>query len=104
MEELLTKAAEYTKKWLKFLKKEDLQLTGSIVGTSLNQSQLENSSSLPRSSFWSSLIQDGVKYKALIALLFYYMESGQKMEASPLMRLYCMKATSLYFILLGMRL
>ena len=66
----------------------------------MNQSQLEGSFS-SRSSFWSSLIQDGVKYKALIALLFYYMENGQRMEATSANRKYCLKSASLYFVLLG---
>ena len=100
MEKLLKKATEYTQKWLNFLKKEDMH-TSATLGTSLNQSQLEGSSLATRSSFWSSLIQDGVKYKALIALLFYYMESGQKLEASSAMSSYCLKSASLYFILLG---
>ena len=99
IEKLLKKATDYTQRWLNFLKKEDFTSTG--VGTTLNQSQLEGSSLATRSSFWSSLIQDGVKYKALIALLFYYMDSGQKLEASSAMRSYCLKSASLYFILLG---
>ena len=97
----MNRATEYTQKWLKFLKKEDLQFSSvGGGGTTLNQSQLEGSLST-NSSFWSSLIQDGVKYKSLIALLFYYMENGQKLEATASMRSYCLKSASLYFILVG---
>ena len=94
---LLEKATEFAQKWLNFVKKEDLQQS------SLNQSGLDHSSSMisSNSSFWSQLIQDGIRYKALIALLFYYMETGQKFEATSRMRTYCLKSTSLYFVLLG---
>lgn len=94
---LLDKSTEYAQKWLKFLKKEEMS------GGSLNQSNLENSSMMmmQNSNFWSSLIQDGVEYKALIALLFYYMDNGQKLEATQSKRSLCLKSASLYFILLG---
>ena len=93
---LLERATEFAQKWLNFVKKEDLQQS------SMSHSGLENSmASSSNSSFWSNLIQNGIRYKALIALLFYYMETGQKFEATSTMRNYCLKSTSLYFVLLG---
>lgn len=95
---LLEKATEFAQKWLNFVKKEDLQQS-SLHSQS---GHLENSVSMSsNSSFWSNLIQNGIRYKALIALLFYYMETGQKFEATSRMRNYCLKSTSLYFVLLG---
>lgn len=41
------------------------------------------------------------RYKALIGLLFYFLDRGQKLNASAEDREFCLKATSLYFILLG---
>lgn len=95
--QLLDKAANFAQKWLKFLKDEDLN------ASSLQKSHDDASTSLysTNSSFWTALIQRGVKYKSLIALLFYYMEKGHKFDATPLLRSTCLKATSFYFILLG---
>ena len=92
---LLEKATEFAQKWLNFVKKEDLQQS------SILENSMSASSSSSNSSFWSNLIQHGIRYKALIALLFYYMETGQKFEATSTMRNYCLKSTSLYFVLLG---
>ena len=67
-----------------------------------NQTHDESmNTSISHSSFWNILIQRGVQYKSLLPLLCYYMECGQKIEATPLSRNLCLSATSLYFVLLG---
>ena len=94
IEGILDEITSLSKKWLK--EAEGLQL-------SLNRTHDESLSNITisHSSFWSSLIQHGVKYKALLALLCYYMCQGQRIEASVYMRNLCLSATSLYFVLLG---
>ena len=94
---LLDKIKSLSEKWLK--ESGDLQVT-------LNQSVQDADTSatttnISQSSFWSLLIQHGVKYKALLALLCYYMESGQKLDATQSLRSLCLSATSLYFVLLS---
>ncbi len=95
---LLDKATEYAQKWLKFLKTEEQNLSSVTLGESR---LMDASASATNSSFWSSLIQEGIKYKSLIALLFFNMDRGQKFEATSHMRTYCLKSSSLYFALLG---
>ncbi len=96
----LQKVSEEATKWLKLNKDEDL---GTTTTTSINQSNLDatGEAASSKSGFWTSLINDGIAYKALIALMFYYMETGQKYNASPIEREKCLRATGLYFILLG---
>ena len=93
---LLDKIKSLSEKWLK--ESGDLQVT---LNQSAHQDAETSATSISNSSFWSLLIQHGVKYKALLALLCYYMESGQKLDATPSLRSLCLSATSLYFVLLS---
>ena len=54
------------------------------------------------SGVWVTLNGKGIKYKSLIALLYYLMDRGQKLEAGASERDLCLRATSLYFVLLAL--
>ena len=73
--------------------------TGNTSSSALNDSAAAVNSL--DSAFWSTLIDQGVPYKSLIALLFYFMDAGQNFSATSRDRDLCLKSTGLYFVLLA---
>ncbi|CAB4055927.1 NCAPD3 [Lepeophtheirus salmonis] len=54
------------------------------------------------SSIWATLVAQNIKYKSLIALLYYLMHQGQNLSASEEDRDLCIESSSLYFLLLSL--
>ncbi|XP_043235483.1 condensin-2 complex subunit D3-like [Amphibalanus amphitrite] len=76
-----------------------VQQTAAPSDTSADASVLERSSA--PSGFWTALAESGTQHKHVISLLFYFMYSGQKSDASFEERQAGMLAASVYLDLLA---
>ena len=71
----------------------------SRVGEEDNTSQSIN---LHRAGFWTIMIEQNIKYKVLVALLYHHMERGQEMASGEQERQLAIQAAGLYLVLLGL--
>ncbi|TRY62148.1 hypothetical protein TCAL_11306, partial [Tigriopus californicus] len=73
-----------------------------LAASAADSDQSETGATHSSSGFWSTLNDSGIPYRSLIALLFHFMDSGQKFESGHVERQLCLQATSLYFIFLAL--
>lgn len=96
----LDKTTDYAQKWLKLSDQHSRnEASGSLLV--MDHSGLSVSGVGANAEFWTTLIKEGIKYKSLIALLYYYLDRGQKLQSASLERDVCLRSASLYFVLLG---
>eukprot|EP00095_Tigriopus_kingsejongensis_P003824 maker-scaffold2482_size15237-snap-gene-0.3 protein:Tk03824 transcript:maker-scaffold2482_size15237-snap-gene-0.3-mRNA-1 annotation:"condensin-2 complex subunit d3" len=73
-----------------------------VSSADLTSLSLSSSARATSSGFWPTLMELGINYRALIGLLFHFMEAGQRFEADQSERKLCIRATSLYLVLLAL--
>uniref|UniRef100_A0A0K2TBV8 NonSMC condensin II complex, subunit D3 [Callithrix jacchus] n=1 Tax=Lepeophtheirus salmonis TaxID=72036 RepID=A0A0K2TBV8_LEPSM len=88
---ILGKTTAYITEWVKNYKERP------SISTSFNDTR-----SYGVSSIWATLVAQNIKYKSLIALLYYLMHQGQNLSASEEDRDLCIESSSLYFLLLSL--
>ena len=86
-----TRLKELIIKWIKACK-QDETCKGSA----------SQSSSLYRAGFWIIMREHNINIKVLVAILYHYMERGEKVVSGKQARQLALKATGLYLVLLGL--
>jgi condensin-2 complex subunit D3 len=88
VKEVFARLQELTIKWIKVHKQEEDSTIHSI--------------SLYRVGFWTIMSEQNIKLKVLVALLYHYMERGQKMASGDQERQLAIQAAGLYLVLIGL--
>jgi hypothetical protein len=85
VKEVFARLQELTIKWIKVHKQEEESTSHSI-----------------RVGFWTIMTEQNIKFKVLVALLYHYLERGQKMASGDQERQLAIQAAGLYLVLIGL--
>ena len=85
VKEVFARLQELTMKWIKVHKQEEESTSHSI-----------------RVGFWTIMTEQNMKFKVLVALLYHYLERGQKMASGDQERQLAIQAAGLYLVLIGL--
>ena len=85
VKEVFARLQELTIKWIKVHKQEEESTSHSI-----------------RVGFWTIMTEQNMKFKVLVALLYHYLERGQKMASGDQERQLAIQAAGLYLVLIGL--
>ena len=95
VKKVFARLQELTLKWIKVHGQEETSKVGEEDSTS-------HTISLYRAGFWTIMMEQNIKYKVLVALLYHHMERGQEMAFGEQERQLAIQAAGLYLVLLGL--
>ena len=92
---VFTRLQELVIKWIEAGKQDEMSMTG-------EEGSISQSSSLYRAGFWILMFEHNIKSKVLVAILYHYMERGQKLASGDQEKQLAIQATGLFLVLLGL--
>jgi len=97
-----SRLADICKKWIRLHKEGEVtRLEATTSNSNGEDHNISGTVNFYRKSFWDALIDQDIKYKVLIGLLYLFMDRGQAQISDQDARDLGIKSASLYFILLG---